>query len=318
MRVSGALRRALAGRALPPRPASTRQQAAKSAQPSPSRGEGSWVKARSLVIAFALLGFSFTAPVSAQDFPKLTGRVVDQADILSEGEEVSLTQELAQIEQQTGHQVVVATVPSLQGYPIEDFGYQLGRTWGIGSEENDDGVVLLVAPQDRQVSIEVGYGLEPVLTDTLASTIVQGAIIPKFREKDYPGGIQAGVAGIATQLELPPEEARKRVAAADATERKRDEGGFPWAGLIWLGFFAFMFIGPMIAGGRGRRSRYRRGGGLSNVILWGMLSGMANSGRHGGGGLGGGFGGSGGGFGGGGGFSGGGGSFGGGGASGGW
>ncbi len=272
--------------------------------------------ARALLRFLILATWVFASPVAAQDFPELTGRVVDQADILSEGEEVSLTQELAGIELRTGRQLVVATVPSLQGYPIEDFGYQLGRTWGIGSEEEDNGVVLLVAPEERQVSIEVGYGLEPVLTDTLAKTIIERAIIPKFREDNYPGGIQAGVAGIASQLELPPEEARKRVAAADAAVREQDEGGFPWAGLIWLGFFAFMFIGPMIAGGRGRRSRYRRGGGMSDVILWGVLSGMANSGRGGSGFGGGGFGGGGGGgFGG---FSGGGGSFGGGGASGGW
>ena len=138
---------------------------------------------------------------------------------MSDADKVSLTQQLAALELRTGRQVVVATVPSLQGYPIEDFGYRLGRAWGIGSEENDDGVLLLVAPNERQVSIEVGYGLEPVLTDTLASTIVQGAIIPNFRDGDYPGGIQAGVKGIASQLELRPEEARKRVAEADALAR---------------------------------------------------------------------------------------------------
>ena len=160
----------------------------------------------------ALMIAAFAAPAAAQDFPALTGRVVDQADILSESDEVSLTQELAMLEQRTGRQLVVATVPSLQGYPIEDFGYQLGRNWGIGAEDKDDGVLLLVAPEERQVSIEVGYGLEPVLTDTLSKTIIEGAIIPKFREGDYPAGIQAGVAGIVSQLELPPEEARARVA----------------------------------------------------------------------------------------------------------
>ncbi|WP_187336711.1 TPM domain-containing protein [Novosphingopyxis iocasae] len=289
--------------------------------PSPRVGEGHlFAAAQGLAARFLLLFALFFAaltPAAAQDFPKLTGRVVDQAGILDDADEVSLTQQLAALELRTGRQVVVATVPSLQGYPIEDFGYQLGRTWGIGSKENNDGVLLLVAPEERQVSIEVGYGLEPVLTDTLASTIVQGVIIPRFRDGDYSGGIQAGVKAIASQLELPPEEARKRVAAADAQARKRQEGGFPWAGLIWLGFFAFMFIGPLIAGGRGRRSRYRRGAGMSDVILWGILSGMGDSGRHGGGGFGGGGFGGGGGLGGGG-FSGGGGSFGGGGASGGW
>ena len=120
--------------------------------PSPRVGEGNIsAAAQGLAARFLLLFALFFAaltPAAAQDFPKLTGRVVDQAGILGDADEVSLTQQLAALELRTGRQVVVATVPSLQGYPIEDFGYQLGRTWGIGSKENNDGVLLLVAPEE--------------------------------------------------------------------------------------------------------------------------------------------------------------------------
>ena len=215
---------------------------------------------------------------------------------------------------QSQRQLVVATVPSLQDRPIEDYGYRLGREWGLGDEERDDGAILLVAPNERKVRIEVGYGLEPVLTDGFSTLIVQNIILPRFRDDDLPGGIVAGTDAIIDQLQLPAAEAEEVARQAD-TRAAENDGGFPIGAILWLGFILFFFVLPAL-GGRGRRRRHRNGtltgSGVGDVILWevgtGILRGMTNGGG-GGGGWGGG---------GGGGFSGGGGSFGGGGASGGW
>lgn len=254
-----------------------------------------------LVLASAL------APglVLAQSFPALTGRVVDAANMLSPVQEQDVTTRLSALEKQSGRQLVVATVPDLQGYDIADYGYRLGRAWGIGSKAKNDGALLIVAPNEHKVRIEVGYGLEGVLTDALSSQIVRNSIVPKFKGNDYPGGILAGVTAISTILTLPPDEARARAALAAKEEEKRSNGGDP-GGFIIILFILFFFVLPMILRGRNGRSY---NSGIVPAILWGaaMGSGNRSSGWGGGGG-----------FGDGGGFSGGGGSFGGGGASGGW
>jgi len=264
------------------------------------------------------------APLAAQpQFPALTGRVVDNADILTPEAEAALTAKLAALETQSQRQLVVATIADLEGYEVADYGYQLGRAWGLGDETRNDGAVLIVAPNDRKVRIEVGYGLEGYLTDALSSLIIQNQILPAFRNGDFPGGINAGTDAIIAQLQLPPEEAAK--VASEAGQTRESDGGFPFGVLIWIAFLFFFIILPIMAG-RGRRRRYRSHGngpwgsrGLGDtardVILWEVGSAIARGIISGGGGRGGGGGGFGGG---GGGFSGGGGSFGGGGASGGW
>lgn len=232
-------------------------------------------------------------PLAAQDFPALTGRVVDAAGLLSAAEEATLAARLAALEQQSQRQLVVATIPDLQGYAIEDYGYQLGRHWGIGHKERNDGVLLIVAPNERKVRIEVGYGLEPVLTDALSALIISRDILPQFRAGNYAGGILAGAESIARQLELPPEEAQ---AVARSAAREAEEG-MPGPSIIfWILFFTF-FVLPTMTSFLGGGKSYRRGRGP--VVIWGP-----------GGGRRGGFGG--------GGFRGGGGSFGGGGSSGSW
>ncbi|MCY1645759.1 YgcG family protein [Caulobacter sp. SL161] len=247
-----------------------------------------------LMLAAAL----FALPALAEPkFPALSGRVVDEAQVLSPEVERDLSDKLETLETRTGHQLVVATVSSLQGYPIEDYGYRLGRTWGIGDKDKDDGAILLVAPNDRQVRIEVGYGLEPVLTDALSSVIIQSAILPKFRDGDLSGGVVAGADAMIEQLGLPPEEARARVADAARPERHESRGS-PIVGFLIFLFVIFVFSSLF----RGRR------GGLGSALPWIILSALNNSGRGGGGWSGGD----------GGGFSGGGGSFGGGGSSGRW
>ena len=244
----------------------------------------------------------------AQQFPKLTGRVVDGANIIPDAEEAQLTQKLAALEQQSRRQLVVVTLPSLQGYEISDYGYQLGRAWGIGDKARNDGALLIVAPNERKVRIEAGYGLEPLLTDAMSGLIIRNDILPRFREDDYPGGIEAGTNAIVKLLTLPPEEAQKVVAQAES--RSREGGGFPLGAVIIILVVVFFVGMPMINEARGGGWRRRRGMG---PIIW-LPGGFGDDDDHwgGGGGVGGG-----GGFGGGG-FGGGGGSFGGGGASGSW
>ncbi|MVZ97442.1 TPM domain-containing protein [Sphingorhabdus sp. IMCC26285] len=247
----------------------------------------------------------------AQTFPKLSGRVVDEANLLDPAQEAALTAKLEGLETRTNRQLVVATLNSLEGYEISDYGYRLGRHWAIGQDgkgesEKDNGAILIVAPNERKMRIEVGYGLEPILTDGLSSSIIRNDITPRFKDRDFPGGINAGVDRIVTQLELPADEAAK--VAAQAQKNQKDDEGFPLGALIFLLFIFFFVLLPIMQSMKGGGRRHRRGG-VGPVIIWGGGDwGGGGGGSSWGGGGGGGFGG----------FSGGGGGFGGGGASGGW
>ncbi len=255
------------------------------------------------VLALAVLGLMLIggAAMAAPKFPPLTGRVVDNAGLLSPQAEQTLTAELAELETKTGRQMVVATLPDLGGYEIEDYGYQLGRAWGIGDKTRNDGVLLLVAPNDRKVRIEVGYGLAGFLTAALSSVIIQTKILPAFRSGKMEEGVVAGAQAVIGQLSLPDDQA-KAIATATPEPEVESESSLPGV-IIFIVVIIFWVLSTILRGGRGRRGR--RGGGLWWILPL-LLSG---NGRGGGGGSWGG---------GGGGFSGGGGSFGGGGSSGGW
>jgi uncharacterized protein len=279
------------------------------------------VKQLLAVLWLALVALA--TPVAAQTFPKLTGRVVDQAHLLSAAQVVDLTSKSQALEAQTGRQFVVATVNSLEGYPIEDYAYRLGRAWKIGSAKENNGVLLLVAPNEHKVWIATGYGAGGLLTDAMAGVITREAILPKFKAGDMGGGIEAGADAIIKQMTLSPEEAQKNVAQAEQAQQQRQHsGGSILPVVFWVMVFGFIALSHFRRGA-GRRYRPRRGGISPWVVLWG-LNAMTNSRRGGWGGgssWGGGGGGSswgGGGGGGFGGFSGGGGSFGGGGAGGSW
>jgi uncharacterized protein len=257
----------------------------------------------------AFFAMATVAWAAAPKFPPLTGRVVDDAHILSPAATQKLTQELEGLEQQTGHQIVVATVPDLQGHEIEDYGYQLGRTWLLGRKGVNDGAILLVAPSEHKVRIEVGYGLEPVLTDAMTSVIINQKVLPQFKAGHMEQGVVDGTEALIAQAGLPDDQAKANVAQADAvaheiapSPRDRQTGGhFPIIGIL---FVVFWVLSVLLRGRRGT-------GGL-----WWLPFLFLGGGRGGGwgGGDGGGFGG-----GGGGGFSGGGGGgFGGGGSSGSW
>src|ERR1700759_2333135 len=135
---------------------------------------------------FILTASAWAAPT----FPTLTGRVVDNANILSAQTKADLTDKLAALEAKTSRQLIVVTLPSLQGYEISDYGYQLGRTWGIGQAKLNNGVLLIIAPTEHRARIEVGYGLEPILTDALSEVIIQNTMLPNFRKGDYNTGVE--------------------------------------------------------------------------------------------------------------------------------
>ena len=248
-----------------------------------------------LVLAWAMLA---VAPAAAQTFPALSGRVVDEARLLDAPTEAALTQKLAALETDTGDQLVVVTLESLRGYEIEEYGYRLGRHWGIGQKDGDNGVLLIVAPNERKVRIEVGYGLEPVLTDALSAQIIQNRILPAFRTSAFQRGVTDGVDAIDEQLRLDPAEAQARAAAAQIVKPRAPVGPM----LIVFLVFLFLFLGLLGSASRGRRHR----GGVSPILIWAASEALRSGSRGGRGGFGGG------------GFSGGGGGFGGGGASGGW
>ncbi|MFI4974610.1 MAG: TPM domain-containing protein [Caulobacterales bacterium] len=247
--------------------------------------------------ALAAIFVLLAAPaLAAPQFPVLTGRVVDDAHVLTPQTAADLTAKLAALEAKTGRQLVVATVPDLQGYPIEDYGYQLGRAWGIGQKGQNNGVILLVAPKEHQVRIEVGYGLEPILTDALSSVIIQEQILPKFRAGDMQGGVVAGTGALVDQLSLDAPAAQAKAAQA-AHAAQSGGGGTPFPAIIV--FLVFIFV-------IGSIFRRHGGGGMGWILPMMLLSGGGRGWGDSGGGWSGG------------GFSGGGGSFGGGGASGSW
>ncbi len=272
-----------------------------------------------LWLAIALLLALLAAPAAAVDYPPHPqGPIFDQADLLPPDVEASLDQRLRAFDAQTGDAVIVATVNSLQGDTIEDYAANLYAAWGIGGKERDTGVLLLVAPNEHKVRIEVGYGLTPYITDILSGRIIRDDITPRFKQGDMAGGIEAGVNDILDQLSKSPADAKAITEAAAAAEKSRphEGGGIPAGGLLWLGFLLFFFILPAFRMRRGRRYRGGLGGAVGNVLLWTALGSAMGGGRRGGWGGGGSFGGGGGGGGGFGGF--GGGMSGGGGASGGW
>jgi uncharacterized protein len=150
----------------------------------------------SLVLLLVCSGVAF----AALHFPPLTGRVVDEAHVLSSYAVASLNQQLAEYENGTTNQVVVVTLPNLQGDSIEDYGYQLGRAWGIGQKGKNNGMLLIVVPSEHKVRIEVGYGLEGTLTDSDSSVIINQIILPDLRAGHMEQGITDGTTAILSAL----------------------------------------------------------------------------------------------------------------------
>ncbi len=249
-------------------------------------------------LAFVLLWLASVA-AAQPTFPELTGRVVDSADLLSAAEETALTEELKALEEKSSDQLVVVTLPSLQGYTIEDYGYQLGRHWGIGTAKLDNGVLLIVAPNERKVRIEVGYGLEGTLTDALSRLIIESTILPRFREGDFAAGIKDGVHDVTLVLTGDAAEVEARAKAREDADNEAIDWFFV---ILWIAIWLWIFYTIWRATRNAPRVTHRQGGPV--IVPGPTWSGGGGGWSSGGGG--------------GGGFSGGGGSFGGGGASGGW
>lgn len=242
--------------------------------------------ARRILLPVLVLLAGMPAVLADPQFPALTGRVVDDANLLDSAQQQALTEKLAALEDKTTAQLVVVTLPSLQGEPIEDFGVRLGRHWAIGQKDKNNGVLLIVAPEERKVRIEVGYGLEGVLTDALARVIIDTAILPRFRAGDMAGGIIAGAEDIVAVLSGGAQEIEQRALS-------RPESSDEIFGIIFplVIFFIILLIFFLVIRGGGSPGSWSSSSGRSAGSSWSGSSG---------------------------GFSGGGGSFGGGGSSGSW
>jgi uncharacterized protein len=243
-----------------------------------------------------LLGLAFAASgARALDLPALTGRVVDQANILSPDERAALVVKLKDLDDKSGIQLVVATVSSLGGQEIEPYANQLFRAWKLGEAKQNNGVLFLIAPNEHHMRIEVGYGLEGTLTDATSSIIIANAVAPRFKAGDFNGGVARGVDDIITALTTDSADWQKR---PEFRAKDSSSGVSGVAALLVIAIVLFVFF--LIA---------RSQGGVGQAILYILMNMVLSSGRGGGGSFSGG---------GDGGFSGGGGSSGGGGASGSW
>jgi uncharacterized protein len=234
-----------------------------------------------LLFGLALV-IGFTSAVAEPQFPTLSGRVVDDANLLSPSERAELETDLKTLEDKSSDQLVLVTVPSLQGYAIEDYGYQLGRHWGIGTKELNNGVLLIVAPNEHKVRIEVGRGLEPTLTDALSKVIIETSILPRFRTGDFAGGIRAGTRDITNVLTGDTAEVEERAK----TRRDADVPAVDWLMVIFLALIILWFMwvlwrssrqqpalrrgrgpvfipGPVIIPGPGWDGGWNSGGGFS-------------------------------------------------------
>ncbi|MGE0023916.1 MAG: YgcG family protein [Hyphomicrobium sp.] len=261
--------------------------------------------------AFALILLALSSAHAAPTFPALTGQIVDDAHLLSPEDRAAILADLQALEGKSTDQLAIVTVPSLAGTEIEDYGYQLGRQWGIGQTGKDNGVLLIVAPNERKVRIEVGRGLEPIVTDLMSRIIIENAILPEFRRGNFGAGIRAGVRDLKDTLLGDAEAVKERA-------RGLSEGDGPdWMGLLMIAFWIAIIVFILYAqsqyaaqqqqsmgGDQRRRARRRRDNDAGPIIFPGGGSDSWGGGWSGGSG--------------GGGWSGGGGGFGGGGASGSW
>lgn len=273
-----------------------------------------WPILTRLFIIFGLAIWSittFNVATGKDSFPVLSGRVVDNAHLLSASTLDKMTRELAALERQTGDQIVVATLSTLSGYDIETYSNTLFRRWALGQKQMNNGVLLLVAPTERQVRIEVGYGLEGVLTDALSAVIINTLILPNFREGKFENGIVEGVAAIKDILTGSKADFDDRVKAHLQIEHeklKQQQKQEMITNVAAFIIFVIFVVLPILASIFGTKVGPRRYRWLGIVfVLWFLGSGRGGFGGGPGGGFGGGSGGFGGGFGGGGGSSGGGG-----------
>ena len=250
-------------------------------------------------LLLALVAWPALAQSAGQDAngikpPPFTGLVVDAANVLPPATRADLTAKLQKLQDDTHRQLVVATIADTGGRDVEDYGYRLLRSWGVGLKDVNNGAILFIAPNQpagqRGPRIEVGYGLEPVLTDALSSVIINQDMMPKLKAGDVPGAMEAGTDAIIGQLRASPDEAKARtdaaVAAFDKTHQRTASRGSGGGGglmlIFWLMVIGFFVLSRFRRGGGGQRYQ-GSGSGLGSAILWGSVLGSLNN-RGGGGG----------------------------------
>ena len=234
--------------------------------PRSGGGYGRGLAAAVLLALVALAVFISSAAFAAEpNFPPLSGRVVDQANVLSAETRAALTAKLKDLEEKSGIQLVVATISSLQGEEIEPYANELFRTWKLGEAKKNNGALFLIAPTEHRVRIEVGYGLEGTLTDATSKIIIANAVAPRFKAGDFNGGISRGVDDIITTLTTDSADWQKRPAI-------RNQDDFPaWMGLIIPMFILAIFIIIFIA-------QVRQQGGIGRALLYMLLNSVSSSG----------------------------------------
>lgn len=243
---------------------------------------------RAARVLLALLFALIALPALAQPaFPKFTGLVVDNANVLPPEVEADLTAKLEALQRDTKRQLVVATIADMGGRDKVEYGTDLFRHWGVGLSDVNNGALLFIAPNERKGNrgprIEVGYGLEPILTDAFTGMTIREQMMPRLTAGDVPGAMVAGTDALIAQLRASPEEAQARTDAAIAAFNKvnqRQSGGEGGGGaLIFFALIFFFFVLPFLRGVGGRR--YRRGGSVAGAvgeaILWSAINAAANS-----------------------------------------
>jgi uncharacterized protein len=227
----------------------------------------------SVGLALAFIAYAWALALAAPNFPALTGRVVDQANVIPPAKRVDLDLKLAELEMKSGIQLVVATVSSLDGEEIEPYANELFRTWKLGQKDKNNGVLLLVAPKERRVRIEVGYGLEGTLTDALSKVIITNAIAPRFKAGDYGDGVTRGVDDIITVLTTDASEWQQKPSLRLDRDPASDAGDYILLGLLLVlivllivspGFRWFFFnvlVNIAVSSGGSRGGGWSGGGG---------------------------------------------------------
>lgn len=214
---------------------------------------------RFTLIAFILITIQIVFGIN---FPRLTGRVVDDANVFSTREESNLTQFLAGMDKESNIQAVIVSVKSLEGYSVADYTVRLAEKWKIGNKGSDRGLILLVAPNDRKVRIEVGYGLESVITDGIAGYIIRQEIIPGFKSGNYYIGVSQGIKKIYQVA-----TGKTKVSKEDIRRSKKSGGSRIFTIIVLILIFSlfrgrlfpFIILSQILGGGGGN---HRDGGGF--------------------------------------------------------
>jgi uncharacterized protein len=241
------------------------------------------------LLGLAFLGLAAAGALGAPNFPALTGRVVDQANVIPPATRSALEAKLADLETKSGIQLVVATVFSLDGEEIEPYANELFRAWKLGEKAKNNGVLLLVAPKERRVRIEVGYGLEGTLTDALSKVIITNAIAPRFKTGDFGDGITRGTDDIITALTTDASEWQQRPSLRLDNGQSTDAGDWILLALLFgviallvfspgFRWFFFNMLASIMINSGGSRGGYSGGGGWSGGGGGGFSGGGGSSG----------------------------------------